>query len=130
MSYQMCCRILTLLNDNANAHSNLNFMVSAAETYSLITTGLAREYFVQYNPIDYVIPVVHPDPSYSFRFSIPNVTGTAYVTSGLATALPTSANATCDTSIVGGFLSLSFGKRGSGLDSGSGWGEEMFFIGC
>lgn len=82
MSYETCCRISTLLNNNHDRNIYLNFMVNGSETYSLINTGLAREYFVQYNPIDYILPAVHPDPSYSFSFAFVN---TAYIVSNIGT---------------------------------------------
>jgi fibro-slime domain-containing protein len=95
MSYQMCCRLSSLAsarfwNNNQDKNGYLNFMVNGSETFSLQTTGLAREFFAQYAPISYSVPVVHPNPGYSFRFTPMLTSGAPPVTSGLVTQYPTS----------------------------------------
>ena len=93
MSYQMCCRISSLLNNNHDQNGYLNFQVNTTETYSLQTTGLAREFFAQYAPISYTVPVVHPNPSYSFKFTAMPISGAANSQSGLLTQYPNSCGA-------------------------------------
>lgn len=70
LSYQVCCRLSTLQNGNANLPANVNVYLVASEIASLQTTGLAREYFVFDYPIDYVVPVVHQNSNYSFSFTL------------------------------------------------------------
>ncbi len=89
MSYQMCCRISTLVNNNRDQYGYLNFMVNGTESNSMSSTGLAREFFGQYVAVDYVVPVVHPNSAYSFSFSFSNLN--PYQNgSGLLSAIPTS----------------------------------------
>lgn len=90
MSYNMCCRISTLQNNNNDEDGILNFLVNGSETSSLRTTGLAREYFAQYAPADYIVPVVHPDSSYTFGFAMAPISGNTYQISGLRAAFPAS----------------------------------------